>query len=53
MIAFTAEYNKGKISINEEEILEAGWFKAGELPLTPRKPSIAKDLIDWFIEIND
>ncbi len=49
MIAFTAEYDKGEISIDEEEILDAGWFTATELPNTPEKPSIAKDLIDWFI----
>jgi NAD+ diphosphatase len=52
MIAFTAEYKKGEISIDKEEILDAGWFKADELPSTPKKPSIAKDLIDWFIENN-
>jgi NAD+ diphosphatase len=49
MIAFTAEYDIGDISIDEEEILDAGWFKASDLPHTPGKPSIAKDLIDWFI----
>ena len=49
MIAFTAEYNKGEISIDKEEILDAGWFKADKLPLIPEKPSIARDLIDWFI----
>jgi NAD+ diphosphatase len=52
MIAFTAEYYKGEISLDEEEIVDAGWFKATELPNTPKKPSIAKDLIDWFIKKN-
>ena len=50
MIAFTAEYDKGEILLDEKEILDAGWFKMDELPNTPEKPSIAKDLIDWFIE---
>ena len=52
MIAFTAEHHKGEISLDEEEIVDAGWFKADELPKTPGKPSIAKDLIDWFIKKN-
>ncbi len=52
MIAFTAEYKKGEITIDKKEILDAGWFKATELPLTPGKPSIAKDLIDWFLAKN-
>ncbi len=49
MIAFTAEYKKGKISVDREEILDADWFKANELPDVPEKPSIARELIDWFV----
>jgi NAD+ diphosphatase len=52
MIAFTAEYSKGEISIDQKEILDAGWFKSNELPLMPEKPSIAIDLIDWFVANN-
>jgi NAD+ diphosphatase len=52
MVAFTAEYSKGEISTDKKEILDAGWFKSNELPLIPEKPSIAKDLIDWFIANN-
>lgn len=30
MIAFTAEYKSGEIKIDENEIIEARWFKAGQ-----------------------
>ena len=49
MVAFTAEYSKGEICIDQEELLDAGWYKTDKLPLIPEKPSIARDLIDWFI----
>jgi NAD+ diphosphatase len=52
MIAFTAEYNEGEIYTDRKEILDAGWYKADKLPVIPEKPSIARDLIDWFIAKN-
>lgn len=52
MIAFTAEYDSGEIIIGEDEILDAGWFSVEELGQIqiPGKISIARSLIDWFIE---
>ena len=50
MIGFTAEYESGAISVDGEEIIDAQWFKADEIPLMPSKMSIAGDLIDWFVE---
>jgi len=50
MIGFTATYAGGEISLNDEEIENAGWFKADNLPRIPGKISIARRLIDWFIE---
>jgi NAD+ diphosphatase len=49
MIGFTAQYDSGDIKIDGEEIVEAGWFRASELPQIPGKLSIARQLIDWFI----
>jgi NAD+ diphosphatase len=49
MIAFTAEYAGGKIRIDDEEIMDAGWFEAHELPAIPDRVSIARRLIDSFI----
>lgn len=50
MIGFTAQYESGEIQIDQEEIVEAGWYKAGSLPKIPGKLSIAGQMIDWFIE---
>ncbi|MBN1613601.1 MAG: NAD(+) diphosphatase [Deltaproteobacteria bacterium] len=50
MIGFTAEYESGEIRIEEEEIVDAGWFEPDSLPNIPGKISIARQLIDWFIE---
>lgn len=50
MVGFTADYDSGEISIDGIEIKDAGWFKANDLPRIPGKISIARRLIDWFVE---
>ncbi len=50
MIGFTAEYAGGSISIDTNEILEAGWFTKDSLPLVPGKQSLAGELIEWFVK---
>jgi len=50
MIGFTAQYESGEIRIDGEEIIEAGWYKSDHLPEIPAKLSIARKLIDWFVE---
>lgn len=50
MIGFIAQYESGEIRIDGEEISEAGWYRAGALPRIPGKLSIARQLIDWFVE---
>ena len=50
MIGFTAEYESGEIRIDETEIADAGWFDPEKLPTIPGKISIARELIDWFVE---
>ena len=49
MIGFTATYAGGEISLDDEEIEEAGWFTVDHLPRIPGKISIARKLIDWFL----
>jgi len=51
MVAFTADYANGKITIDETETIDAGWFTAHNLPPIPDKVSISRRLIDWFVEI--
>jgi len=50
MIGFTATYTSGEISLHDEEIEDAGWFTADHLPRIPDKISIARKLIDWFVD---
>jgi NAD+ diphosphatase len=50
MIGFTATYAGGEISLNDEEIETADWFTVDTLPPIPGKISIARKLIDWFLE---
>jgi len=50
MVGFTADYGSGEITIDGEEINKAGWFRANDLPRIPGKISIARRLIDWFVD---
>jgi NAD+ diphosphatase len=50
MIGFTAEYESGEIKIDESEITDARWFEPDTLPTIPGKISIARKLIDWFVD---
>lgn len=50
MIGFTAEHAGGEIVIDNNEILDANWFAASALPDVPARPTIARRLIDWFIQ---
>jgi NAD+ diphosphatase len=50
MIGFTASYAGGKITLSDEENVDAGWFTADNLPSLPDKISIARRLIDSFLE---
>ncbi len=51
MIAFVAEYAGGQLAPNAEEIAEARWCRASELPMIPPKLSIARAMIDaWIAE---
>ena len=50
MIGFTASYASGDIVIDPVEIETAAWFTRDNLPPVPGKLSIARKLIDWFIQ---
>jgi NAD+ diphosphatase len=50
MVGFTAMYAAGEIRTDGKEIVDAGWFDAEHLPQIPGKISIARKLIDWFVE---
>jgi NAD+ diphosphatase len=50
MIGFTAEWASGEIPVDGKEISDAGWYSAADLPDIPPKMSIAREIIDWFLE---
>ncbi len=50
MVGFIADYAGGRINVDKTEIIEAAWFSAQNLPPIPPKISIARQLIDWFVE---
>lgn len=50
MVAFTAEYMDGEISVDGVEIDDASWYSVSEIPRIPSKGSVAGRLIHWFIE---
>ena len=50
MLAFTCEYAGGEIVLEEAEIADAGWYRADDMPRIPPSISIARRLIDWFVD---
>ncbi len=50
MVGFTATYAGGDISVDPTELEDAGWFTVDSIPPLPGKLSIARKLIDRFIE---
>jgi NAD+ diphosphatase len=50
MVGFMAEYAGGEIAIDRNEIEEAAWFRYDALPKIPPRISIARRLIDLWIE---
>lgn len=52
MIAFTADYASGDIVLEEAEMADANWYTATTMPQIPPSISIARKLIDWFVEKN-
>jgi len=52
MIGFSAEHASGEIRIDPDEIIDAQWFRADRLPMIPPRLSIARRLIDaWLDEV--
>jgi len=49
MVGFTAEYAEGELHLQKEELCEGGWYTKDNLPNIPDKASIARRLIDdWM-----
>ncbi len=50
MVGFTADYESGEIKLQEDELSAAAFFSKDNLPEIPRKLSIARKLIDWWLD---
>ena len=50
MIGFTAEYASGTLTPDGDEVIASDWFDREHLPEIPRKGSIARQLIDAWVE---
>lgn len=50
MVGFTAEWTSGELRPDPEEIADVGWFRADALPELPPTVSIARRLIDDWLE---
>lgn len=53
MVGFTADYESGDIALQLSELAYGGWFDRQHLPQIPSKASIARRLIDDWLEKED
>ena len=49
ILGFTAEYESGEIQVDQEEIVDAGWYSKECLPLLPSPISIARSIINELL----
>ncbi|MDY3914305.1 MAG: NADH pyrophosphatase, partial [Phocaeicola sp.] len=50
MIGYTARYKSGELTLQKEELEAGGFFSRENLPPIPQKLSIARKLIDAWID---
>ena len=50
MVGFTAEYESGTIKLQEDELTAGAFYRKDNMPHIPQKMSIARKLIDWWLE---
>ena len=50
MVGFTADYDGGEIHLQRSELSKGAWFDKNHLPQIPEKLSIARQLIDHWLE---
>jgi len=53
MVGFYAEYESGEIRLQETELRTGGWFNKNNLPQIPEKLSLARRLIDHWLETHN
>ena len=50
MVGFIADYAGGEIKLQEEELSSGDFYTRDNLPELPRKLSLARKMIDWWLE---
>mgnify|MGYP002232006536 CR=1 FL=1 len=50
--SFIADYESGEIKLQANELSSGAFYSKDNLPEIPRKLSIARKLIDWWLENN-
>ncbi len=50
MVGFTCTYAGGELRVDETELVEAGWFTRDNLPQLPSRMSIARKLVDAWLD---
>ena len=50
MLGYKCEYKSGELKIDENEIVEANWYKVDKLPYVPPITSLSGKLINSFVE---
>ena len=50
MIGFVADWVSGEPTPDGEEIVASGWFGRDNLPLLPKRISLARRLIDAWLD---
>ena len=50
MVGFTADYDGGQIHLQRSELSKGAWFDRNHLPHIPEKLSIARQLLDSWLE---
>lgn len=53
MVGFIADYAGGEIELQEEELSSGGFYRRDNLPELPRQLSLARKMIDWWVEQSD
>lgn len=50
MVGFIADYAGGEITLQDEELSSGDFYTRDNLPELPRKLSLARKMIDWWLE---
>ena len=50
MVGFTARYASGQLHLQRSELRDARWVKAADMPRVPGRMSIARRLIDDWLD---